>query len=318
MARLSIITPCYYNEANLPVTLPALLEMEALLPPGTEVEYVLVDDGSKDATWARICEWKDRFPERVKAVKLSGNFGAYNAILAGMNHATGDVNVILTADMQDPPELIPKMFDYWQRGVKFVVANRTDREEPLLQKLFSNTYHALIRRYAIKHIPPGGFDLVLFDRQLREQVVAMNEGHTNTIYQLAWLKYDYVAIPYVRRKRDIGKSRWTFRKKVKLFIDSFVAFSFMPVRAITALGFLLGGIGLLYGVVVVYLRLVQGNEVTGWSSLMLVLVGVSSFQMIALGVIGEYIWRTLDAARRRPPFIVDAVYEPASSTQKSS
>lgn len=312
MPRLSIITPCYFNQDNLPVTLPTLLEMEQLLPADTTVEYVLVDDGSGDETWARIQEWKQRFPDRVKAIKLSGNFGAYNAILAGMHHATGDATVILTADLQDPPELIPQMMDYWRKGIKFVVANRTDREEPLLQKLFSNTYHYLIKRYAIKHVPPGGFDLVLFDRQLREQIVAMNEGNTNTIYQLAWLKYTYVSIPYVRRKREIGKSRWTFRKKVKLFIDSFVAFSFMPVRAITAVGFLLGFIGLLYGALVVYLRLAHGNEVTGWSSLMLVLVGVSSFQMIALGVLGEYLWRTLDAARRRPAFIVDQLYEPKS------
>ncbi len=310
MPRLSIITPCYFNQDNLPVTLPTLLEMEQLLPADTTVEYVLVDDGSGDDTWARIQAWKQRFPDRVKAIKLSGNFGAYNAILAGMHHATGDANVILTADLQDPPELIPQMMEYWRKGIKFVVANRTDREEPLLQKLFSNTYHYLIKRYAIKHVPPGGFDLVLFDEQLRAQIVAMNEGNTNTIYQLAWLKYPYVSIPYVRRKREIGKSRWTFRKKVKLFIDSFVAFSFMPVRAITAVGFLLGFIGLLYGTLVVYLRLAHGNEVTGWSSLMLVLVGVSSFQMIALGVLGEYLWRTLDAARRRPAFIVDQVWEP--------
>jgi polyisoprenyl-phosphate glycosyltransferase len=98
MPRLSIITPCYYNGENLPKTLPAILEMETLLPTGFEVEYVLVDDGSKDDTWAAICAWQARFPERVVAVKLSGNFGAYNAILAGMRYASGEVNVILTAE----------------------------------------------------------------------------------------------------------------------------------------------------------------------------------------------------------------------------
>lgn len=318
MPRLSIITPCYYNEANLDVTLPALLNMEKLLADDVTVEYVLVDDGSKDQTWARICAWKDRFPDRVKAVKLSGNFGAFNAILAGMQHATGEANVILTADLQDPPELIPKMLDYWRKGIKFVVANRTDREESFSQKLFSNTYHYLIRRYGIKHIPSGGFDLVLFDAQLRDQVVAMNEGNTNIIYLLAWLKYDYVAIPYVRRKREIGTSRWTLRKKIKLFIDSFASFSFMPVRAISALGFLLAVAGFIYALIVIGFRITSGVPVSGWTSLMLVLLIVSGFQMIALGVLGEYLWRTLEAARKRPAFIVDQVYAPADSETTTS
>jgi dolichol-phosphate mannosyltransferase len=224
-----------------------------------------------------------------------------------MNYATGDANVIISADLQDPPELIPQMFEHWVKGIKFVIANRQDREESFSQKLFSNTYHNLIKKYALPHIPKGGFDLVLFDKQLRESVVKVNERNTNTIYLLAWLNYEYVTIPYVRRKRDIGKSRWTLKKKIKLFIDSFVSFSFMPIRAITVLGFLFGFLAFIYGSFVIVSRLLGNVPIEGWSSLMIVILFVASFQMIAIGIIGEYVWRTLDAARGRPNFVVDQV-----------
>jgi polyisoprenyl-phosphate glycosyltransferase len=308
VTKLSIIIPCYFNGENLPVTTKELIENESLFEDTLEFEYVMVDDGSGDNTMEELLKFKNAYPEKVKIVKLAGNVGSYNAILAGMNYATGDCNVMLAADLQDPPELIPKMYDYWKKGVKFVIANRSDRDESWSQKLFSNTYHSLIKKYALKNIPSGGFDLVLFDKQLREQVVNINEKNTNTIYLLAWLDYDYVNIPYVRRKRDLGVSRWTLQKKVKLFIDSFVSFSFFPIRAISSIGILLGVVAFLYGIFVIIAKFTGLVPVAGWTALMVVVLFVSSFQMIALGIIGEYVWRSLDASRNRPNYIVDKVY----------
>jgi polyisoprenyl-phosphate glycosyltransferase len=308
VTKLSIIIPCYFNGENLPVTTKELIENESLFEDNLEFEYVMVDDGSGDNTMEELLKFKNAYPEKVKIVKLAGNVGSYNAILAGMNYATGDCNVMLAADLQDPPELIPKMYDYWKKGVKFVIANRSDRDESWSQKLFSNTYHSLIKKYALKNIPSGGFDLVLFDKQLREQVVNINEKNTNTIYLLAWLDYDYVNIPYVRRKRDLGVSRWTLQKKVKLFIDSFVSFSFFPIRAISTIGILLGIVAFLYGIFVIIAKFTGLVPVAGWTALMVVVLFVSSFQMIALGIIGEYVWRSLDASRNRPNYIVDKVY----------
>lgn len=149
MSKISIIIPCYFNEDNLPVTMKALLDNETAFPEGTVVEYVFVDDGSKDNTWKELQKIRIENPGRVTLVKLAGNVGSYNAVVAGMKYATGDCNVFISADLQDPPGLIPQMFTYWQKGIKFVVANRTDREESFSQKLFSNTYHRLIKRYAL-------------------------------------------------------------------------------------------------------------------------------------------------------------------------
>ncbi len=307
MAKLSVIIPCYYNAANIPHTSAILLENEKLFQEGVSFEYVMVDDGSKDDTLNQLKIFKAQYPDKVVIVKLSGNFGSYNAIQAGMKYATGDCNVVIAADLQDPPELMVKMFNYWKDGWKLVLANRQDREDSFFTRLFAVTYQKMIRKYALPNLPEGGFDYCLFDKALREEVVQMSETNTNSLYLLTWLKYDYVNIPYTRLKRQIGKSRWTLKKKIKLFIDSFVSFSYAPLRMITIGGILLGVMALAYGIYVLVAKLLGFIAVEGWTTMMVVFLFVSAFQMLSIGIIGEYLWRTLEAARRRPPYIIDEV-----------
>lgn len=307
MPKLSIIIPCYYNEQNIPITSRELIENEKNFPADVTFEYIMVDDGSKDNTLSELRKFKEQYPQKVKIVKLSGNFGSYNAILAGMEHATGDCTVMIAADLQDPPELMATMYDYWLKGLKLVVANRNEREDSFLARSFANQYQKLIRKYALANLPKGGFDYCLFDKQLREQVVNMKENNTNSLYLLMWLKYDYVAIPYTRRKREVGKSRWTLKKKIKLFIDSFVSFSYAPLRMITTTGLVLGLISFAYAFYVLFARFSGWIEVEGWTTMMVVFLLVSSFQMTAIGIIGEYLWRNLEASRKRPAYIVDEV-----------
>ena len=308
MPKLSIIIPCYYNAENLPVTWPKLVENEALFPPELEFEYVFVDDGSKDNTLQELLKIHETNPSKVKVVKLAGNVGSYNAIVAGMEFATGDCNVIIAADLQDPPELMVQMYAHWKKGFKLVIGNRQDRQESAAQKFFSNTFHKLMKKIALKNIPDGGFDFVFFDKQVKEELLKIKENNSNIFYLMTWMGYDYVNIPYVRKSREIGVSRWTLKKKVKLLIDSLLAFSYFPIRAISVIGLLLGTIAFLYGLYILAIRLFGNIEVQGWTALMLVLLFVSSFQMIALGIIGEYVWRGLDASRKRPLYIVDKVY----------
>lgn len=305
MPKLSVIIPCYFNEQNIPVTGQILIGNEQEFADDMEFEYILVDDGSRDGTFDAILAFRRQYPDKVKALRLAANVGSHNAILAGLHYATGDVCVILAADLQDPPELIPKMIQYWRQGFKLVLANRTDREESFGQRFFATTFHFLMKKLALPNIPDGGFDLVAFDAALKDEIVRMSEKNTHILYLLVWLGYDYVNIPYTRRKRDIGVSRWTLAKKIKLLIDSFIAFSFVPIRAISFLGLLLGLVAFAYGGFVIIARIFGWIPyVQGWSSLMVVLMLVSAFQMIALGIIGEYVWRVLDAARARPNFIV--------------
>jgi dolichol-phosphate mannosyltransferase len=163
MPKLSIIIPCYFNGENIPITKQRLIENESLFEDDVTFEYVMVDDGSKDNTVEELINFKNEHPGKVKIIKLAGNVGSYNAILAGMNYATGDCCVVIAADLQDPPELMVKMYAHWKNGIKLIVGNRADRAESFFQKAFSNTYHKLIQKFALKNIPNGGFDYVFFD-----------------------------------------------------------------------------------------------------------------------------------------------------------
>jgi len=309
MPKLSIIIPCYFNGENIPITKQRLLENEELFEKDVTFEYVMVDDGSKDNTVEELIKFKNEQPGKVKIIKLAGNVGSYNAILAGMKYATGDCCVVIAADLQDPPELMVKMYGHWKNGIKLVVGNRADRDESFFQKAFSNTYHKLIQKFALKNIPDGGFDYVFFDKLLKDEVVKINEKNTNTLYLLAWLNYDMVCIPYTRLKRGVGKSRWTLQKKIKLFIDSFISFSYVPLKFISVTGIVLGLIAFIYSLFIIVMKFSGNIDQTGWSSMMVVILFVSSFQMIGLGIIGEYVWRNLEASRNRPVYVVDEVYE---------
>ena len=308
MSKISIIIPCYFNEENIPVTSLELISNEKNFPENTEFEYILVDDGSKDNTLQELIKFKNQYPDKVKILKLAGNVGSYNAVVAGMEYATGDCTVIIAADMQDPIELMPAMMKHWESGFKLVIGSRSDREEGFMQKFFSNTFHSFMKKFALSNVPDGGFDYVLFDKQIREEIVKMQERNTNIFYMMAYLGYEYVNIPYIRRKREIGTSKWTLSKKIKLLIDSFLSFSFFPLRAITVTGFILGGLSLLYALFIILMRFLGDVKVEGWSAIMVVVLLVSSFQMVALGIIGEYVWRSMDASRKRPLYVVEKEY----------
>ncbi|QJX47548.1 glycosyltransferase family 2 protein [Hymenobacter taeanensis] len=307
MPKLSVIIPCYYNEANIPTLEAELVADKSLLPQEVNVEYIFVDDGSGDGTVATLHALRRRYPRQVSVVELAGNVGAYNAVVAGIEYATGDCLAVLAADLQDPPALLADMYGYWKKGIRLVIGSRQDRPETGLPRVLATTFHWLMRRFALRNVPAGGFDFVLFDRQIATEVLRMRERNSNIFYLMLWLGYPYVNLPYVRRPRQLGQSRWTLAKRVKLFIDSFVSFSFLPIRLISVAGLLLGTLALLYGTYIIALRLLGSQEPAGWSSLMVVVLFVSAFQMLALGVIGEYVWRGLDAARNRPLYVVKEV-----------
>ena len=309
MPKLSVIIPCYFNEDNIPMTTRELVANEANFPTNVTFEYVFVNDGSGDDTLGALRRAQAEFPGRLRIVDLAGNVGSYNAIVAGMAYATGECLAVITADLQDPPELMAQMYQHWQQGYKLVIGNRQDREETGLTVIMAKFFHWMMKNLALRNIPDGGFDFVFFDRQVAEEVLKLHERNSNVFYLMVWLGFAYVNIPYIRRKREIGRSRWTLGKKIKLFVDSLLAFSFVPIRAISVMGLGLGGIAVLYGLYVIALKIASPDEPTGWTTLMVVLLFVSAFQMVALGVIGEYVWRGLDAARQRPLYVVREVLD---------
>ena len=308
MKKISIVIPVYFNESNLPDTIPQLLSLEEKLAEYS-LELVFVDDGSGDRSLDVLRDYQSRSPERIKVVKLTRNFGSMSAIQAGFTVVTGDCVGMISADLQDPPGIFLHMIAHWEKGSKAVFAVRQYREEHLVQKMLSNTYYSLIRKFALADYPNGGFDFFLVDRQVVADLNRIQEKNTNIMTLVYWLGYKPVMIPYVRRQRTKGKSRWTFAKKVKLFIDTFVAFSFVPIRILSALGLLVAVGSFIYGGYVLFYWYFYGIEVKGYVPIIVALAFNSGLQMAMLGVLGEYLWRTLDEVRRRPQFVIDEIYQ---------
>jgi glycosyltransferase involved in cell wall biosynthesis len=311
---LSIVVPVYFNEANLPLTVRELLALREKIG---DTEIVLVDDGSEDRSYSVMEELQRTYPAAITLVKLTRNFGSMAAILAGLSVARGRCIGMIAADLQDPPELFVEMHHAWRQGQKAVFAVRSDRAETGFNRWAAYAYYSLMRRFALKGYPRGGFDYFLIDRQVAEEVVKIGEKNTNLMSLVFWLGFSAKLIPYVRRERQAGQSRWTLGKKVKLFIDSFVAFSYFPVRAMSLFGVLVSLTAFGYAAFVVVYSLIHGMPVAGFSTLASLLALLSGLQMLMLGILGEYLWRTLDESRRRPVFVIDQVKRIGSDPPQS-
>lgn len=302
MSKLSIIVPVYYNENNL---LPLYEDLkEKVLNKLKDYEIVMVDDGSGDSSWEKMKELQ-RLDPQIHLIKLSRNFGSHAAILAGLARASGDCAVIKAADLQEPSEILLEMFEEWKKGNNVVLAVREGREESVFQKAFSNLYYWLVRKLALPNMPKTGFDIFLIDRKVIEVLKLMDEKNSAITLQVLWSGFKTSTIKYVRKKREIGKSRWTLRKKIKLVVDSIVSFSYVPIRFMAAIGalFFIGSI--IWGIVVFLSKLAGNIETPGYTTSLIFQLFSSGLIMFTLGILGEYMWRILDAARKRPTYIVE-------------
>lgn len=306
--KVSIVVPCYFNELNIPETYSVIKKDVFEKNKDIDFEIVFVDDGSKDKTFDELKKVHG-IDSRVKIVKLSRNFGEFRAIIAGLSQAAGDAMVVMSADLQDPPYLIGEMIQYWQAGEKVVIAARNKRNEPWIKNFFANTYYKIVRKLVIKDYPEQGFDFFLIDRSVSSILVNMQEKNSSIYVQLIWTGFNPKVIEYTRQAREKGKSMWSYRKRINLFIDTFIVFSYTPIRWISGFGILMSISGFISALILIYDKLMHGTNVAGWTSLMVVVLVLAGVQMIMLGVIGEYMWRNLDESRKRPLYIIDQIIE---------
>lgn len=306
MQKLSILVPVYFNELNLPKTIPTLLDVLNQLKSKSDMEGELVftDDGSGDKSFDILKEFTSQDP-RIKVIKLSRNFGAYSALLAALDKATGDCFAVIMADLQDPPELIFQMVDAWKKGFRIVIASRKDRDDPWMNKMLAGAFWTYMKKFAIKTLPDGGFDFVCFDRIVADVLRSTREKNSHFMLQVLATGFPHVEIPYTRHERDAGKSKWTLSKRIKLFIDSAISFSYLPVRIMSAIGSLFALIGFCLAIFFIVERIMHQVPIQGWTSMIVILIVIGGLQMMMLGIIGEYLWRTLDESRKRPNYIID-------------
>jgi polyisoprenyl-phosphate glycosyltransferase len=309
MSLISIIVPVFNNASSLPDLLERFQDLAAK-NANDQFEFIFVDDGSMDNSFS-ILESLFQKESRIQVVKLSRNFGSNAALLAGLGQTRGDAVAAIAADLQDPPELINDMLVDWRQGHKVVLAARQSREDDFLTTLLADTFYSLFRRFAINTMPRHGFDFFLIDRQVCDLINNIQENNAYLMGLILWLGFSPKVVYYHRQAREkrYGPSMWTTAKKIKYFLDSFVAFSYFPVRAASVIGIGFSLVGLIYAVIVITIRLATSVQPEGWASLMIVVLIVSGAQMLMIGILGEYLWRNLDETRRRPRFIIETVLE---------
>jgi dolichol-phosphate mannosyltransferase len=304
---LSVVVPVYWNAASLPILVDRLEDIEAQLIErhGVRLQLIFVNDGSGDDSQDVLVRIKQRRPEAT-VVRLARNFGAVHACRTGFRFVAGDAFVILAADLQDPPELLLEMVPRWLEGKKFVIAVRASREDPWTSRIYSWLYYKILRAIVLPGYPEGGFDISLMDRSLLEPI---RDASKNAFTPLLayWLGYEPHVIEYHRPRREHGKSRWSFGKKVKTFFDVMLGFSVTPLRMMSAVGALVSGLSFLYGVVVVVGALTGRIEVVGYASLVSLITFLLGLIILMLGIIGEYLWRIFDEVNRRPEAVIDEI-----------
>lgn len=299
--RISVVVPVYFNAESLPRLADRLREIAGRAD--FALEPIFVDDGSGDESWDRICSITASWPA-ARGVRLTRNFGSQMAILAGLHEFSGDAAAVLSADLQEPPELLPRLVEAWRGGATAVLAVRASRPEPWPSRAASNLYYRTLRRLAFGAMPGGGFDCFLIGRPAIDFLTGSREVHTSLPGLILWAGFPTSLVGYERVARQEGRSRWTFAKKVKFFLDSVISFSYAPLRWMSVGGALLALLAFGYAALLVVLKVLHDQPIRGWTSLMVALAFFSGVQLLALGILGEYLWRTLDAARARRGFLV--------------
>ena len=301
---LSIVVPVFNEEAVLPALVERLCSLMDRLRP-LKVEVILADDHSSDRSPELLKEICGSDP-RFRYARLARNSGSHVAILAGLGQARGECSVFLAADLQDPPELIPQMLEQWRYGNQIVWAVRKEREGVSKVDLFlSNAFYGLLNLMGEVSLPPRGSDFALLDNKVVSALLKSTGSHLSIIGEIARLGFSQAEIGYIKEKRAAGATKWTLKKKLTAFADAFVSFSYAPLRAMSYLGVLFSLLGFGYAFVVVVLRLTTRTPVQGWSSLIVVVLVLGGVQMMMLGILGEYLWRTLEAARQRPVYFLE-------------
>lgn len=305
MTLISIVMTVYYNAPTLPELFRRLRAVADELAP-LDFEFICVDDRSGDESF-QIIEAEGRCDPRIRGIRLSRNFGANPALVAGLSYACGEYVVSMSSDLQDPPEMIPRMVEAWRRGNEVVLAAREGREDPLATRLFGTAFNRLFRTLVFPDYPKDGFDFMGMDRRVAKRIANMREKNSHTPGQVFWLGFRREIIYYRRQARAAGRSRWTFAKKVKFFVDAFAAFSYLPLRLAGLAGILLAALGFIYAVSVVVSRLTGLiTEPPGFAGLMVAVLVIGGTQLVVTAMIGEYIWRVLEESRARPLFVIDS------------
>jgi dolichol-phosphate mannosyltransferase len=302
LPKISLLVPAYNEEENLPELYKQLTDVFSNLP--AEMELLIVDDASTDETlaWLQETSRKDR---RVRFVSFSRNFGHQAAVTAGLNSATGEAVVVMDADLQDPPQVIPEMLQKWSEGYQVVVGRRVQRDgDNLSKRLFAWIYYRVLAHLSETKIPVDSGDFCLIDRAVVDALNALPERNRYVRGLRAWVGFRHADVLFTRQPRLRGHPKYNFLKSLALSVNGLVSFSSSPLRLAIYAGVGTGILALVLAVLVVYWRFFTNAPLTGYATIITSFLFMGSIQLLLFGIMGEYIGRIYDEVKGRPQYIV--------------
>lgn len=305
---ITILVPAYNEQEVLHLLYDRLVKLMNE-NTGYDFEILLVNDGSKDKTFEIMQELREK-DKRFCYLNLSRNFGKETAMIAGLDYCNGDAVVIIDADLQDPPELIPEMIKYWEEGYDDVYAKRKSREgETWLKKFTSKMYYKVLQGFTRIEIQKDTGDFRLLDRRCVEALKSMRENQRYTKGLFSIIGYNKKEILYDRDPRAAGQTKWNYGKLIDLSIDGITSFTTSPLRWAAILGIMISGVAFIYMIYIIIKTLATGIDVPGYASLMVVILFLGGIQLIFLGIIGEYLGRTFNESKHRPLYFIERYNE---------
>ncbi|KAA0987820.1 glycosyltransferase family 2 protein [Pseudomonas sp. ANT_J12] len=296
---LTLVIPVYRNEGSLSDLISVIDQLNDQLQQNLEVVFVV--DGSPDNCYEILRKDLPTRKFRSQLILLSRNFGSFMAIRTGFQFGNGDRFAVMAADLQEPPELINEMNTIlMSQEVDVVVGVREGRDDPLLSRLASKAFWGLYRRYVVPEIPLGGVDMFACNKPFRDTLLTLEERHSSLIAQIFWLGFRRTTVQYKRQKRQHGKSAWTLRKKINYMMDSVFAFTDLPIRLLIRVGAAGSILAFLFGLIVVWAKLHGEITVPGYAVTILMITLLGSLNLMGLGIVGSYAWRTYENTKNRP------------------
>ncbi len=295
----SIVIPVYKNEGNLPALLRCVEEMSVTLDRKLEVVFVI--DGSPDNCYAILKSElaKQSFPSQL--ILHSRNYGSFAGIRTGMRAMRGKYMAMMAADLQEPPEMAVEFFRTLEKDeADVVVGARDGREDPLTSRLAAQIFWWFYKKFVIPDIPDGGVDMFGCNEAFKKELLALDESHSSLIGLIYWLGFRRKTILYKRREREIGKSAWTFRKKLNYLMDSIFAFSDLPIKVLIALGMIGFAFFAFFGLIIIVLKLMGSFDVPGYAAMMMTILFFGSLNIVGIGIVGAYVWRSYGNTMQRP------------------
>lgn len=301
---ISVVLPVYNNAGSLPILTQQLLEINKRSAEIFSFEIIFIDDGSSDSSWDIIYSLCQQHPDKFIGIKLSRNFGQMAAMIAGWDNCRGDAVINMSADLQDPADLIPEMVKEFLDGKDLVVGVRKKRRDSLRARFTSKIANTIVKRIN-PSMPATWFDFTLMSRRVLDVVTSMTGRHRFAQGDMLYAGFNRAEVSYTRAKRPFGKSGYTLSARIKNFTDSVIDSSYILIRSFIKVGILVAFLSFLYAAWIVVVKIFGWGTPSGWAPIMVVILMTSGIIMIMLGINAEYLWRIYDSSRSKPEYVVD-------------